>query len=475
MSDQRKRDPVGEYLAKRLARTEYTGKEPAWRPSVWKIASLCIVAAAVAAVSTVLVTRGRRAEREWVVQVSEEQEAEQAAGRVVMVRGEVTLVRGRASGVPEVGDEIVTGDLIESREGAAFGMEHAGHTIVLVGEGRLSVRGSTATELRVGLERGVLAARTARQPGASSLRIEGLNAEVVGRGAVFTVEAVGRSLERTTVADGEVTVLCKRDRKDFHISRSSALDMRTWTARPGSPDTVALEELAAITDLELAPEVEEPEVEEPPAPDAHVSSAVDKVSSLEHKVRQALDEGDMERAVDLIELEGKGRTDAGFLLLAADVYRQAGLWLDAVGSYLAAAGKTDGKKAERALLRAAEIHLRKLKDPGECARILDEYMQRFPGGFYMDEALYLGGAAHAKLGDYEKARGLFARYLAEYPKGLQTTRVHLSLARILASRMHDCTSAMVHVKSIKAKGMSPAVKTEVQKLEAQCAPKGQIK
>lgn len=472
MSD-RKRDPVGEYLGKRLARTEYTGMEPSWRPSVVKIASLCIVAAAVAAGSTYLLTRGRRAEREWVVQVSEEPVAEQAAGRVVMVRGEVTLVRGKARGAPGVGDEIVTGDRIESREGAAFGMEHAGHTIVLVGEGRLSMRGSTATELRVGLERGVLAARTARQPGASSLRIEGLNAEVVGRGAVFTVEAVGRSLERTTVADGEVTVLCKRDRKDFRISRSSALDMRTWTARPGSPDTVALEELAAITDLELTPEVEKPAVVEPPAPetDAHASSAVEKASSLEHRVRQALDEGDMERAVDLIELEGKGRTDAGFLLLAADVYRQAGLWLDAVGSYLAAAGKTEGKKAERALLRAAEIHLRKLKDPGECARILDEYMQRFPGGFYMDEALYLGGAAHAKLGDYEKARGLFARYLHEYPEGLQTTRVHLSLARILASRMHDCTSAMVHVKAIKAKGMSPAVKTEVQKLEAQCAPK----
>ncbi len=469
-----KNDPIGKYLGEKLAKIREPDprrREPPWRPSPVKIASWCAALIIVAAGGYLVCTRtgsgpGMTIEHARVVP-GEQVEQERAAGLVTLVKGEVALVRGDERSQPGVGDAIRAGDVLETASEASVGIEHAGHTVVLMERARLSVRSAPASELRVSLERGVLAARSSRNEGA--LRIEGRNADVVSRGAVFTVKAAGNVLEKTSVAQGEVEVLSKEDRKDVHIARSSFLDMHTWTASAGAPEKQAIEELVDLTGIELPAPVEI-------VPDAGVAADAPPAANgcrsptVEEKVREALDGGDVQKAIVLIESEGQSITSPDFLLMAGDTYRQAGKWSEAAEAYLSAGG-VGGKKAERALIKAAEIHFRQLSDAGEAARILDGYFEKFPEGSYLDEALYLDGAVHTKLGQYAEASKHFERYLELYPDGLQVVRVHLSLAQILASKLSDCPGAMSHVKAIPKKSMAPPVAAKVQKVQKLCGAK----
>jgi len=465
-------DPIGEYLGRRLATTDEPdpGKvEPAWRASATKIAAWCLAAVLVPAVA-ILATMGGdegggRAQRS--AGRPQPPPGRLVVGSIVMVRGEVTLLHGREAGAPRIGDDVHESDVIETGEDASIGLDlTSGPSLVLMARARASVVRRTDGEVTVALERGVIAADTSRPGARGGLRIEGLNADVVARGAVFTVAASGGVLEMMGVAAGEVAVLSRTGRKDVRIAKSSQLDMRTWTASAGEIHADALERLAQITSPP-AP------VEPLDAPDAQVATDAPALQdaaapSLAQAMEGALDKGDADLAIELVEKEGKGHLDPELLLLSGDAYRQAGRWSEAVDAYLAAAHATSGKKAEKALLKAAEIRSRKLDDAAGAAGIIDEYLARFPAGIYLDEALYLGGTVQAKLGEFEKARDLFETYLETFPKGTQAVRVHLTLAKILATRLSDCPRAMVHVEAIQGMVTGPAVSKEAEKVAMIC-------
>ena len=82
----------------------------------------------------------------------------------------------------------------------------------------MRIRASSRTELRVALRHGRLAAHSTR-PGkdCKTLRVEADNAEVIGRGAVFTVEAADSVLETTAVADGVCDVASARKRRQREL------------------------------------------------------------------------------------------------------------------------------------------------------------------------------------------------------------------------------------------------------------------
>ncbi|MBW2264270.1 MAG: hypothetical protein JRG91_20075, partial [Deltaproteobacteria bacterium] len=201
-----KNDPIGKYLGEKLTKVREPDprrREPPWRPSPVKLASWCAAIIIVAAGGYLLSTRtgsgpGMTIEHAEVMPEEPVEDDAQVAGRVTLVKGEVALVRGDERSQPSVGDELHAGDVIETASEASVGIEHAGHTVVLMERARLSVRRAPASELRISLERGVLAARSSRDEG--TLRIEGKNADVVSRGAVFTVKAAGNVLEKTSVA-----------------------------------------------------------------------------------------------------------------------------------------------------------------------------------------------------------------------------------------------------------------------------------
>ena len=69
----------------------------------------------------------------------------EAAGRVTLVKGEVSLVRGEQRSRPAVGDSIRAGDVFETASEASVGIEHAGHTVVLMERARPTCRLSLTT------------------------------------------------------------------------------------------------------------------------------------------------------------------------------------------------------------------------------------------------------------------------------------------------------------------------------------------
>jgi TolA-binding protein len=155
-------------------------------------------------------------------------------------------------------------------------------------------------------------------------------------------------------------------------------------------------------------------------------------------------------------------------LEAGDAFRNQGLWEEAAAEYMAAAAAGKGKQAERALLRAAEIYHRKLGDLDAAGAAIDAYLERFPSGTLLAEALYMGGVVRAGKGDFEGAGALYARYLEAFPSGPQATRVHLALAKILAVKMKDCDSAASHIEAVLSAASGSKMAEQAQKLASHC-------
>jgi hypothetical protein len=75
-----------------------------------------------------------------------------------------------------------------------------------------------------------------------------------------------------------------------------------------------------------------------------------------------------------------------------------------------------GQPSEKVLVFDAMRALRREGHPERAAKLLDEYLRRYPGGSLAEEALALSIEASTALGD-PKARSLADRYLAHYPAG----------------------------------------------------------
>jgi TolA-binding protein len=382
-----------------------------------------------------------------------------AVARVALAEGGPVLVRaGRRTILAET-DEVRAGDTIEGPEGSAVGLSYAdGTALVMEGEARLNVREADGSGIRVGLVYGTLAARV--PPGSregAPLRVSGSNATLVVRGTVFTVSAERGHLTGAAVSEGTVEVRSRTDDRVVRVGRLERLDMRDWSVSEGRPDASALARLARITSGVEVPCAEEASGtgEQPGA----------KAPSVADRIRNALERGDVDAAVALADKHGSVRSLA-FLMAAAEAYRRAGRWSDATDAYLAGAGAGKGKMAEKAMLRAADITLRKLLEPKRAASIIDDYLARFPTGSHLDEGLYLGGMANTRSGNYKKARSQLETYLARYPGGAQVMQVHVTLAKIYAFKMSDCASASKHIAAVKSKGKAMA--DEAAKIEARC-------
>ena len=300
----------------------------------------------------------------------------------------------------------------------------------------------------VRVERGVLGVRISR----AGLTLDFTNARAFSEGALFSLRASDGDLRRLHVSEGKVSVERKPDGRRYNVSRAWALNTTSWSLSPGEPDGDVLSRLETPED-EAAPEPESPPTEQ---------------RDLVKEIRQALANADIELAIDLVQTEGKGRKDAPFLIAAADVYREAGKWSDAAAMYTTASEVATGKEAERVLLRAAEINLRKLGNPQKALEIIDRYLKEHPSGTYLEEAIYLASVIHVRLGQTAKARSYYERYIKDYPNGVQAVRVHVALAQILAKT--DCSEALAHVKSAREKTKSQIVEKELAKVETVCNP-----
>jgi hypothetical protein len=71
---------------------------------------------------------------------------------------------------------------------------------------------------------------------------------------------------------------------------------------------------------------------------------------------------------------------------------------------------------EKGLVFDAMRALRREGQPDRAARLLDEYLRRYPRGSLCEEALALAIEANSALGD-PKAKSLADRYLTSYPEG----------------------------------------------------------
>ncbi len=469
MTPEPQRDPLMDFLREELHRADpQDGKGMVRRSrlSAPRIAGLAAVLLVVAGGIVLSITGipGRSDETVRMAEKTSAQAVERIPARVALVDGRVVLHRdGRQVMLSET-DEVLEGDSLESEAGSAVGIAWPdGTALVLAGEGRLSVRRADRDEVRVGLVYGTLAARV--PPGArkdSPLRITGSNATLTVRGTVFSVRAKGGRLTEAAVSAGTVEVRDEHTERTFRVPGSKRLDMASWSMDDGVPDTSSMSRLARITDGVV--------VQAPPAPAGEQEQEGHALTPAE-RIRQALESGDLDLALQLAAQHG-GSKSLPTNLAVAEAYRQAGHWSDAADAYLAAASSGSGKRAEKAMLRAADITLRKLREPARAASIIDDYLARFPQGAHLDEGLYLGGVSNMKSGGLKKARSQFESYLAKFPKGTQVTQVHLTLAKIYAIKMADCTDAMKHIKAVKSKAAGSPMAAEAEKIEARCKKGG---
>lgn len=477
-------DAIGRLLREELPR--YDDKPPSWmsrgwKPAPGKIAALAAVVVVLGAgIALLPAGPGPGPEgtdgRGMVVETDETQQQqaeESAAGLFVLVEGKPAIVREGSKRDVAMGDKLLPGDRLETGKDDAVGIKYAGGpSFVLESRGRLEVESASRSEVRLALERGTLAARVPMdQPGqtVARLTVGAKNAVLTAERSVFTAEAEDGRLTAARVAEGQVDVRRKETGKTLRVGRSSALDLRTFTVLSWDPHGTAMARLALITDGIDVPSSEEEGQE---AGDVPTSDEPRKASSLVERIKQALESGNVEEALRLIETKGQGQGSAAFHVLAGDTYRKAGRWAEAAEAYMTAAEKGSGKQAERALLRAAEIQLRKLGKPAEAASVIDAYMKSFPSGKHLDEALYLGGVANMKSGSLKIARALLQRYLAAFPNEPKSAGVHLMLAKILAVRMSDCAGAAPHIKAVLKKAPGSGMAGEAQKIAAGCAKNG---
>lgn len=471
MNPEPERDPLLEFLRDELHAAdprEAKGMTRRSRPSVPRIASLAAVLLVVAGAVVLGITGIPGGRSDETVRVAEKPSApslERVPARVALVEGRIVLHRGGRQVMLSETDSVLEGDSLESDSGSAVGIAYPdGTALVLDGEGRLNVRRADREEVRVGLVYGTLAARV--PPGSredAPLRITGSNATLTVRGTVFSVRADGGRLTEAAVSAGTVEVRDDSTERTYRVAGTKRLDMGTWSLDDGTPDTSSMSRLARITDGVVVPTPQVPS----PGDEGQDSRAL----SPAERIRNALESGDLDLALQLAAQHG-GSKSLSTNLAVAEAYRQAGHWSDAADAYLAAAGSGSGKRAEKAMLRAADITLRKLREPAKAASIIDTYLTRFPQGAHLDEGLYLGGVASMRSGGLKKARSLFESYLAKFPKGTQVTQVHLTLAKIYAIKMADCYDAEKHIEAVKKKAAGTPMAAEAEKIEAKCRQGG---
>jgi TolA-binding protein len=470
-TDGRKEDELmlqmGDLIRQELPRTDVSSSKwmhRGWKPAPGKIAALAGAAILVAG-GAILAAGGlgRHGSGRGVPPVAVDREhgtvlEKAVAGRVSLAEGDIVVVRGQERRALRVGDEIVAGDTVEAAPGSAVGIRYEGGPTILLDEGgRLEVASSQAGSLRIDLLDGMVAVRT----GAGwPLSVRGANAEVRVDAAVAAVRAESGRIVTAMASEGGVEVVRSDGGRSFEVGRSQLLDLRTWTTTDGVQAPAIVGRLALVAG-ETAAAVPAKEPEE-------LDQQTEKTTSLIVRIQKALEAGDVDAAIALIEKSGKGQSGTRFNLIAGEAYRQAGMWPEAAEAYLAAAESGQGQQAERAFLRAASILYRKMGKTGEAARVLDDYLERFPSGTLLDEALYLGGVVHAKSGNSKRSRELFERYLSTFPSGPQAARVHLTLAKLLAMKLSDCASAVDHVEAVVKKAPGSHMAEEASKIAVYC-------
>ena len=78
--------------------------------------------------------------------------------------------------------------------------------------------------------------------------------------------------------------------------------------------------------------------------------------------------------------------------------------------------KPPSPATDKSLVFDAMRALRREGEPERAARLLDDYLRKYPGGSMCEEALALAVEAHQVLGD-GRAASYANRYLAKYPEG----------------------------------------------------------
>ncbi|MBW2262771.1 MAG: tetratricopeptide repeat protein [Deltaproteobacteria bacterium] len=466
-------DPIWDFLREQMqdgSILERRDMKRRWKAAPLKIAGLATALVVISGSIGLLTAHGFREDRPQIsgrtieIAVMDEDLPgnREMTGRISLLEGSVVLARDGSRIILSEGDQIIDGDWVESSKGSAIGISFPnGLAVVLDGEGRLDIWQIHTRSVHVGLGGGVLAARVPPPENGEprmSMRIEGSNASLIVRGTVFTVAARNGRLTDAAVSTGTVEVQRMGKGRVFRVTKTKALDMMTWSVADGEPDTHALGRLARITSGVVVPRG--------PAQTETIEEQVEHLT-LVAKIHRLLAAGDVEAALILVEKNGKAQKGASFLLAAGEAYRHAGMWSEAAQAYLDGAGAGQGKKAEKAMIRAADIYMRKLGKTQEASSVIDVYLKRFPDGRHLDEALYLGGVAQSKNGNYKRARNMFESYLVKFPTGSQAKRVHLSLAKILVVKMSDCSAAIFHIKAVQAGG--GVLGAQAGKLALQCA------
>lgn len=342
-------------------------------------------------------------------------------------------------------------DLVVGEDGILVIRFEPGAVVRLGQSGRMRIEDTRRQYRRLWLEEGTLDIDLPEVEGTGSIEVAGRNAAVRATSTRFGVRARAGMLEETWVERGGVTV--------------------TFVDRAG------VRRLAAGERIVLGGDPEQPEHDGAEQPDADVDGDTDAAGAANgaagvlDEIRAALKQGNVHWAVALAEKHAPAHGHrAEFLLLAADAHRRAGMHEKAVSLYLEAADKGKGKRTEVALVRAAELQLRKLGDANAAIETLERYFSLFPSGKLEDEALVLLARAHISLGDHGQALAALEAYLGRFPDGSRAAWAHLKAGWILSHHLASCNRARPHLE--KAAQSSNAKTAEsAQRLIESCAAK----
>jgi tetratricopeptide (TPR) repeat protein len=448
---ERSSDPIGELL-----RSELSGRrrEPRpwmrrpFRPSAARIASLAILVASLVVGGTLLadLVSGVSRPTATPARVARPSEAPPAAevgwtARVSHVSGGVRTSRGGVTSAPGEGGELRAGDVIEVGEGGELGASFEdGTTLAAAGRATLELTAARRALVRVDVREGSVAI-AARSP----VEVVSARVRVSADDAAFCVRADARA-GLVSVLRGEVEARRVADGRETVLPSGRRLDVEGWTT---SRLERAGEALALVSRLSGEPAPAAPPADDgEPEPPATQTQAQAPSPPLVVLVREALEADDVEEAIRLLGTVPAGQGGPALAMLAGEAYRRAERWEEAAQAYEAAAREGEGKQAQMALLRAAELRLRKLGDPARASTDIERFLERFPDGELLDEALLLGGVVFTRAGDAERAISLLDHHLARFPGSPQTTRVHLMLAKLHAGPGADCAAAIVHADAV---------------------------
>jgi TolA-binding protein len=410
------------------------------RPSPPRIAALALVVVCLSASIWYVATRG------------DEPGPPAQAGPALVVEA----MHATCSGVDlGAGDAVDEGDELVVGEGGKLVVRFfSGHALVMGRPGRMVIERADEAMRSVRLHEGSVRVSVPGKRG--SIEVVGLNARVTAVSTRFVVRARDGMLTETRVERGSVSVAFAGSGEVRTLRAGERLALVD-----GKPEPV----VAAADEPPV--QVEEPVVEEPeeiekqgPKPEAAAAAAI-------AEIRGELKAGNTQAAVDLVgkhQASLGGRTD--FLLLSADVYRRAGMIDQAVALYLGLAGKSKGKHAEVALLRAAELQYRELGDAATASKTLDRYFASYPSGKLADEALVLAARVSISMKKHDEALGLLETYLERYPEGSAAAWASLKAGWILQVHLGSCDRARPHLLKAKQIGSGKIASSAGKLLEA---------